>query len=333
MLIVDPGYTWVTDLGRFAGPARGLSVNGALDQYSATVANVLVGNERNAPLLETTHSGLAFVAEHDLLLAVTGADCVVTVDGHDAPPWSPVSAAAGQTVRIGASLRGLRKYVAVRGGVDVPRLLGSCAPDSMIGFGVRLETGQRLAGPIETPALRHPIFGLPVLTLPLQRPSFPTLPIIDVTDGPDVDEFGDTAHLLFAGEYEVSARSNHVGLRLSGEPPRRQTTGEVLSRGVPVGAVEIPSAEELLVLHRGRGVTAGYPVLAVVTALGLDRIAQVHPGQRVRFRRISVERARDAYLGQHARLRALEDTCRLLLGVHGVHLGPPPPPQRIALAA
>lgn len=318
MLIVDPGHTWVTDLGRFSGPSRGLSVNGALDQYSAQVANILVGNAPGAPLLDVLHSELCFVAEHDLLLAVTGADCVVRLDGREVPMWLPVSALAGQTVEIGTSLRGLRKYVAVRGGFEVPLLLGSCAPDSMIGFGSRLKAGQRLSGPVPTPSLRHPTFQLPLMRLTLDRPRFPASALIDVTDGPDYAEFGDSAESLFRGSYMVSPRSNHVGLRLSGDLPRRQKSGEVLSRGVPVGAIEVPSPDGLLVLHRGRGVTAGYPVLAVVTAVGLDAIAQIQPGQHLRFRRVSLEQARDRHLQRHARLQELRRVCLDLLHVHGV---------------
>lgn len=331
MLIVDPGHTWVTDLGRFAGPSRGLSVNGALDQCSAQTANILVGNASDTPLLDVLHTGLSFIAEHDLLLAVTGADCVVQVDGRQVPMWLPISALAGQTVEIGASLRGLRKYVAVRGGFDVPMLLGSCAPDSMIGFGTRLTAGQRLAGPIPTPALQHPVFQLPLMRLTIDRPKFPASALIDVTDGPDYAEFGDSAELLFRGDYEVSPRSNHVGLRLSGELPRRQRNDEVLSRGVPVGAIEVPSPDGLLVLHRGRGVTAGYPVLAVVTAVGLDAIAQIQPGQHLRFRRVSLEEAHDRHLQRHARLQELQRICRNLLTIHGVAPATgPAPTHRLA---
>lgn len=331
MLIIEPGHTWVTDLGRFSGPSRGLSVNGALDQYSAQAANILVGNAPDVPLLDVLHTGLSFIAENDLLLAVAGADCIVRIDGRQVPMWLPVSALAGQTVEIGTSLRGLRKYVAVRGGFDVPLLLGSCAPDSMIGFGTRLAAGQRLSGPIPTPALRHPIFQLPLMRLTIDRPRFPASALIDVTDGPDYAEFGNSAELLFRGDYEVSPRSNHVGLRLSGELPRRQQNGEVLSRGVPVGAIEVPSPDGLLVLHRGRGVTAGYPVLAVVTAVGLDAIAQIQPGQHLRFRRVSLEEARDRHLQRHARLQELRRICLDLLHVHGVSPSPgPEPAHRLA---
>ena len=318
MLIVEPGYTWVTDLGRFAGASLGLSVNGALDQFSASVANVLVANHRNATLLEVLRSGLTFVAEENLLVSVTGARCTVRIDGAYAPMWLPVSVRQGQTVRLAVGHTGLRTYLAVRGGFDVPRLLGSCAPDSMLGFGTQLGAGDRLAGPIETPALRNAYFDLPLIRLMIDRHRGYASGSVDVTDGPDYGEFGDSAELLYTTSYEVSSRSNHVGLRLTGDLPRRRTGGEVLSRGVPVGAIEVPSREGLLLLHRGRGVTAGYPVLAVVTGAGLDVVAQAQPGKHLRFRRVTITEARNAALEHHLHIEELAATCRDLLAAHGI---------------
>lgn len=296
----------------------GLSVNGALDQRSACIANVLVGNDQNTPLLDAMTAGITVVAEYDLLFAVTGADCHVTIDGREVPTWTPVGAKAGQTIEIGANRAGLRKYIAFRGGIDAPMLAGSCAPDSMIGFGTQLSQGDRLTGPVEIPDFRHPIFELPLMRLKIQRPTFDAVPIIDVTDGPDYEEFGETAHILYRNDYQVSPRSNHVGIRLTGTPPTRRVADEVLSRGVPVGAIEVPSEEGLLVLQRGRGVTAGYPVLAVVTAVGLDAIAQIQPGQHLRFRRVTIPEAREASIRRHLHIRDLARTCSELLRAHGI---------------
>lgn len=318
MLIVEAGFTWVTDLGRFRGPSLGFSVNGALDQYSATAANLLVGNAESAPLLESTARPLVMTADTDSLVAVTGAPGGILVDGVTAPCWMPVSLRRGQTIEIGAGIRGVRRYVAVRGGFEAPMLLGSCAPDSMLQFGHRLESGSRIGQREGTPPLRHPVFELPVMRFATPAVSFDEVLSVPVTDGPDFDEFPDAAELLYDADFIVDARSNHVGLRLSGRPPVRQVVGEVLSRGVPVGAIEVPSQEGLLLLHRGRGVTAGYPVLAVATSIGLDIMAQAVSGQRVRFRRQSIEDARDASLQRSLRLKSLARTAQILLDAHGV---------------
>lgn len=319
LLIQQPGNSVVTDLGRFRGPRFGLPVNGALDQYSARAANILAGNEDDAPLIELTALDFRMTTTADLLISVTGASADLTVGGRTYPQWEPVSVAAGETVAVRGIHDGLRAYLAVHGSVDVPRLLGSCAPDSVVGFGVRLAKGTALKVQRPVAPIRQPYFDLPLFRLGVERPRAGREVLVDVTDGPDIAEFGASADLLFTSEYTVSPRSNHIGLRLGGRLPERISSGEVLSRGVPVGAIEVPSREELLVLHRGRGVTAGYPVLAVTTSLGLDVLAQARPGDRVRFRPTTVADATAAYRRSMIQLEALRHSVNTVFGLLGLH--------------
>ncbi|WP_284748988.1 biotin-dependent carboxyltransferase family protein [Amycolatopsis sp. RTGN1] len=305
LTVTRAGHAVVQDLGRFGRSRSGLPVNGALDQYSARVANVLVGNAENAPLVEITALDFGCTASADVLVAVTGAPAEVTVDGSRRARWEPFTVHAGQTLRIEGIRDGLRVYLAVHGAVTATYLLGSCAPDTILGFGRRLHEGDELALTARLPPLEHPVFRHPVFRLRPPVPRFGEPWTVDVTDGPDVADFGASTGRLYAEPFTVTARSNHVGLRLAGPVPRRETTGEVLSRGVPVGAVEVPAGDELLVLHRGRGVTAGYPVLAVVTTTGLSALGQARPGQTVRFRRRTVEDAVSARISQHHAIRAL----------------------------
>ncbi|GAA4478694.1 biotin-dependent carboxyltransferase family protein [Microbacterium panaciterrae] len=301
LTFVEAGATQLTDLGRRRGPRYGVPVNGALDQRSARIANILVGNPDEAPLLEMTALDVEFIPDVDILIAVAGADGHLTVDGVMRPLNQPVSVRAGQVVGLRHIQSGVRAYLAVRGSFEAPQLLGSCAPDSVLGFGGRIANGASI------PVLRatEPIFNDHFTSelYCLDAPHPPTGFVVEVTDGPDIDDFAGTADRLFAQPYLVTPTSNHIGLRMTGPLPERQAKGEVLSRGVPVGAVEVPPGDELLVLHRGRGVTAGYPVLAVVTSSSLDVLAQVRPGQRVRFRRIS---AADAAARARADRVALE---------------------------
>ena len=318
LIIQQPGNSVVTDLGRFRGPRFGLPVNGALDQFSARAANILAANADNVPLLEITALDFRMRATGDLLIAVTGAPLTLTVDGRECPQWEPVSVRAGETVAVRRITGGLRAYLAVHGSVEAPVLLGSCAPDTVIGFGLRLSEGTELKTSRSVSPIRQPYFDLPLFRLGLTRPEFSSRAVIDVTDGPDVDEFGETAELLYTTEYTVSARSNHIGLRLGGALPERQSSAEVLSRGVPVGAIEVPSREELLVLHRGRGVTAGYPVLAVVTSRSLDTLAQARPGHTITFRKTTVPEAtakHRAALRELENLRSRVSTVFALLGI------------------
>lgn len=306
LTVLKAGRSIVTDLGRTRGPRFGLPVNGALDQYAARVANVLVANDENAALIEITALDFSMTTGADLLLSVTGAESTFLVDGLPRPAWEPVSVRAGETVELLKMSSGLRSYLAIHGSVEAPFLLGSCAPDTVIDFGMRLADGDRVVVKETCRPVVNPFFDAELYNLHVPNPRLSEEAIIDVTDGPDRKEFGATAGRLFESSYIVGDRSNHIGLRLNGPLPQRASTTELLSRGVPVGAIEVPTGDDLLVLLRGRGVTAGYPVVAVVTTASLDRLAQVRPGDRVVFRHIDVSRAGEKLRAQRTAIDHLK---------------------------
>jgi biotin-dependent carboxylase-like uncharacterized protein len=305
LTVHQAGLSTIQDLGRFGRSRYGLPVNGALDQYSARIANVLCGNDDTAPLIEITALDFSCTPSTDVLVAVTGAPAEVTIGGIRRPQWEPIAVGPGETIRITGIRLGIRVYFAVHGSIETQFLLASCAPDTILGFGRTLADADELAITDLCPPIDHPVFRHPLFRLQPPVPRFGESWTIDVTDGPDLAEFGNSADRLFTSEFTVSPQSNHIGLRLRGTVPRRVASGEVLSRGVPVGAVEVPAGDELLVLHRGRGVTAGYPVLAVVTATSLSPLGQARPGQTIRFRHRTVAEAVTAYRVERDTIRAL----------------------------
>lgn len=292
--VVEGGFSTVQDLGRRGHSRFGLPVNGAADQYSASVANILVGSAPSAPLIEISLLDFAAQLSRDAVVAVTGAPADVTLNGVAMPRWQPLLVRAGQTIGVRGIRTGVRAYLAVQGELRVPTLAGSVAPDSILGFGRALAAHDEieLAGPRPAP-VRGYRWGpfVPAEYLAVTVPLIGDDLVVGVTDGPDAAEFADPWARLTGSEYTVTPASNHVGLRLAGPTPARTATGEVLSRGVPVGAVEVPAPGELLVLHRGRGVTAGYPVLGVVTTTALNTLGQARPGHRIRFRRETAAQA------------------------------------------
>ena len=319
----------ITDLGRRRGPRYGLPANGAMDQYSARAANILAGTPEDDPLLEVTVFDAQFSVTADALIAVTGADCELRVGDAVAPSWEPVSVRAGQTISLQQIRGGMRCYVAVHGSFEVPTLLGSCAPDPAIGFGTTLERNSRipLRQPSGAPVSEY--WGRSLHNLQVLRPYFGETAVVDVIDGPDISEFEGTAEHLFEEPYTVTEKSNHVGLRLSGGPiPVRTSRDEKLSRGVPIGALEVPPGDELLVLHRGRGVTAGYPVLAVVSSTSLDTLGQVRPGQQVALRSIEVAQAIQDTQAWRDELTELRRRVALAFASLGLSHHCPEPPAR-----
>lgn len=316
--VLSAGLATVQDLGRRGLAHLGVAENGASDGWSAQVANVLVGNATDAPLVETTGSSLTLTATSDLLVSVTGAAPHLLVGAAPQPPWEPLVVPAGRTVTVPAPAHGLRSYLAVNGRIDAPYVLGSVAPDRLLGTGRTLRSGDTVAVRSEFRGLDHPHSRIPVFRMGVRRPAVALPLVVETTRGPDAGEFPDLHAQGLTGTYEVSAQSDAIGLRLLGPTPGRSTRHEILSRGVPVGAVEVPPAGGLLLLLRGRLVTAGYPVVAVATLAGIDQLGQARPGDEVRFTLVDVQRARDAHRQRVRELEALAARVRSALAAVGL---------------
>lgn len=286
--VESAGLAVVQDLGRPGHGERGISVNGASDRGSARMANVLVGNAVDTPLLETTGSTTSLRFDADTLVAVTGATTAPTVAGRPAPTWDPFVVEAGARLDLPTPVRGWRTYLAAAGGLEADRLFGSVAPDPMLGVGRRLSRGDRLGLRSCVCGFRHPHLEHPLFRLGARRPSWPSTAVVEVTPGPELDEF-DAAALR--GPWEVSAHSDQVGLRAEGPVPARTAVTEILSRGVPVGAIQVPPSGGILVLLYGRLLTAGYPVPYVASTVSLDTLGQVRPGDHLVLQETDVPNA------------------------------------------
>jgi len=262
----------VQDQGRLGQAHLGVPRAGALDAPAADLANRLVGNNVVAALLETTMGGVTFEVSTAMSVAVTGAGCDVLVDGRAAPWGEALSLSPGVRVVVGPAKRGVRSYVAVAGGVDVERVLGSRSTDTLAYVGPPLvRSGMSL--PVGPPQDR-PGEGAAV-----PRPDEPV--VLRYDEGPRADWF--TSAL--GGTYTVLEDSNRVGLRLTGQPLERRRDDELPSEGIVLGAIQAPANGQPLVFLNDHPTTGGYPVVGVVLAEDLHLCAQLRPGEAVTFRR------------------------------------------------
>lgn len=280
--VVQPGtYATVQDLGRPGWFSAGVGVAGAADMDSHRLANRLVGNAESAAAIECVLGGLVLEALGAVTVAVTGAPAPVFVDETPAGPAAVLRLRAGQRLRLGLAEAGMRVYVAVRGGVDVPPVLGSRSRDTMAGLGPEpLVAGQEL--PVGQAVAAHPRIGAaPVRPITLDPVS------VRVVLGPRDDWFARPTD-LFVGHWVVSDRLDRVGTRLVrsvGAPAlTRRRDGELPTEGMPLGAVQVPPSGEPVVFLADHPITGGYPVIAVVRADDIPAVAQVRPGQHLVFR-------------------------------------------------
>lgn len=289
--ILAPGpLATLQDLGRPGLAPVGVGRSGAADRRSATLANRLVANPEGAACVEATYGGLAVRARRPLLVAVTGAPCPLTVDGRPAPANAPVHLDTGAELRLGVPHSGLRTYLAVRGGIAVPAVLGSRSTDLLSGLGpAPLSAGTVL--PVGPPPTAFPCVDLAPVP-PVAPPQDREL-TLRVVPGPRADWFTEGAlAALLTCPYLVGAASDRVGMRLEGPVLDRAVDAELPSEGMVPGALQVPPSGQPTLFLADHPVTGGYPVIAVVVRADVDRAAQARPGQPLRFTTAGAGRVR-----------------------------------------
>ncbi|MBF4565862.1 biotin-dependent carboxyltransferase family protein [Plantibacter sp. VKM Ac-2876] len=272
--------TTVQDLGRPGAAALGVSPSGALDRGALCLANRLVGNPEGRAALEVVLGPFAAVPDVDLWIAVTGAWGPITVDGRPSDGHRAVRVQAGSRLELGVATHGLRYVLAVRGGFDGPQVLGSRSTDTLAGLGpAPVVAGDRLPV-LPTPRRRVP----PLDIAPWTRPDAGER-LVRVSPGPRRDWFDDASRQrLVEQPWTITADADRIGMRLDGPPLERLDPGrELPSEGMVAGAVQVPPSGLPTILSADHPVTGGYPVIAVVRAADRDLLAQLRPGQRLRF--------------------------------------------------
>jgi allophanate hydrolase subunit 2 len=190
-----------------------------------------------------------------------------------------------------------------------------------MGFPQQLHAGQVLGLRSGYSGFSHPFSGQLLFRLPVPVAEFPGGAwSIDVVDGPETAAVPGIRALMTSSQYTVGARSNHVGLRLDGPVLHPEGLGEIVSHGVPVGAVEIPHSDELIILGRYRTLTAGYPIVAVATAASLSRLGQAGPGRHLRFRWVELRESLRQLQQQEEALETLEDAVHRAFSSAGLHI-------------
>jgi KipI family sensor histidine kinase inhibitor len=300
--VKTPGLqSLIQDLGRPGYADLGVSAAGAADTRSARQANRLVGNPAEAAVIENLFGGLELTAQGDTVLALAGAEvpaAVVSPDGgrdRPAPLNAPFALLDGESLTLGSPFRGVRAYVAVRGGFAVEPVLGSRSTDSMSRIGpASLEAGTRL--PVGSISGTAPVGSPEPGTLgdggrpgTLGNGADPTL--LRITAGPRQDWFGpDAVKTLTGHTWRTTNESNRIGVRLATDdqdpeahPLVRVRDGELPSEGVVTGSLQVPPSGLPVLFLADHPVTGGYPVIAAVVPEDLPVAAQLPPGHPVRF--------------------------------------------------
>jgi antagonist of KipI len=293
--VISAGFlTTVQDSGRFGYAHLGVSAAGAADAFSLRLGNLLVGNPQRAAGLEMTLAGpeLEFGCPCDIALA--GAEMVASVDGVRIPNLTAIRIDPGQRLICGSSSDGLRTYLCVSGGIEVPQLFGSAATHLMTGLGGfhgrALLRGDVIPIGSSDSSRARPLMKLRTEFISRIAPHR----VLRVTPGPQEESFSAEARRLFyESEYEVRSESDRMGLRLTGQKlPVGGYGSEILTEGVSLGAVQITPSGEPIILFVDHQTTGGYPKIANVISADMHSVGQLRPGDGVTFKAVSLSEAR-----------------------------------------
>jgi antagonist of KipI len=296
MLVHDAGpQTTVQDLGRRGSLRVGIPPSGPMDREAFLLANRLVGNADDAAGLECTLIGPCIEFADERWVAVTGADMPVTLNGAAMPGWAAIEVEAGDVLKLGAARSGVRGYIAISGGIDTPPALGSRSTylrGRLGGF------EGRVLRKADCLPLGPASGGAPAEVHEEMIPNYTVEPTVRVVLGPQDDRFTKRGiAVLFEAPYEMTQQSDRMGARLRGARIEHTRGHDIISDGVPLGGIQVVGDGQPIVLLADRQSTGGYTKIGAVCSFDIGRVCQVKPGQRLRFRQVSVA-------GAHEFLRA-----------------------------
>jgi antagonist of KipI len=273
--------TTVQDLGRWGHQADGVPVAGPMDPVSHRVANRLVANEDEAAALEITLVGPELEAAGDLLCAVCGAEFELAVDGKAVPCGRPFGIRHGARLKFGRRVAGARAALAVRGGIDLPPLLGSRATSIISRMG---PFGGRALGAGDVLPIGRTVERTDVPPILHVRPLPQGGARLRAVPGPHERLFAESSiDHFFSERFVVTLSSNRMGYRLEGPPLSQTAPTDILSDATPLGSVQVPRSGQPILLMADRQTTGGYPKIATLITADVALAGQLAPGDWVRF--------------------------------------------------
>ncbi len=315
--VLKPGLaTTVQDAGREGYYNVGIPLSGALDQYSFRAANLLVGNDESAAVLECTLMGPELEFQRDAVIAVTGAELAPKLNGTAASRNQAIAVKAGTVVSFDFMRTGARAYIAVAGGIDVPVILGSRSTYGLGAFGGfqgrKLQAGDVV--PVGAPKGK-PKIGKRVpddLAVPLPKELelrvVPGMYFHRITD--------ESAQTFFEDTWTVALEADRIGYRYKQGRAlkfrdRKQPFGagsdpsNIVDAGYPYGSIQVPGGLEPIILHRDAVSGGGYAMIGTVISADMDRIAQMQPNNKARFIKVDLDAALSARADRNQRLQRL----------------------------
>ncbi|CAH0344331.1 biotin-dependent carboxyltransferase family protein [Bacillus sp. CECT 9360] len=322
--ITKPGLlTSIQDLGRYGFQKFGVIASGVMDPISHRIANLLVGNEENAPTIEITLLGPTIEFNESALISICGGDLSPTIDGKPVRLWRSVLVKKGSTLQFGKCRSGCRAYLAVAGGYVVQSIMQSKSTylrAEIGGFNGRaLQAGDQVSfnppGELSTKVIQYLARNLSPHAFVQSEwsvasdliPNNKNSPSIQVIKGRQFDLFTkESQNMLFENVFEITSQSDRMGYRLKGSILSLDKAEEMISEAVNFGTIQVPADGNPIVLLADRQTTGGYPKIGQIATVDLPLLAQGKPGDRIRFAELTHEDAELLYLEKEVQMQRLK---------------------------
>ncbi|WP_244535702.1 biotin-dependent carboxyltransferase family protein [Lentibacillus halodurans] len=292
--------TTFQDIGRQGLQQYGVVVSGAMDPFSLQVANLLVGNSRDEGTLEIALMGPELDVLAPAVISICGADLSPAVNGRRAPMWKAFKVQEGDRISFGRPLSGVRAYLAVAGGYDIPVIMGSKSTYERANIGTVIKkdmviNGFRVRG--------RPGVGLKHAVIP----DYPHTRTIRVMDGPDIDRFTEEGiESFYNQQHKIKPESDRMGYRLESMEIPHKHGADIWSDAVPIGTIQVPSNGQPIILMADRQTTGGYTRIATVISVDIPKVAQLPPGGKIYFKPVNVNQAQNLSIQEEKFFRVLE---------------------------
>jgi len=307
--VLEPGIlTTIQDLGRYGFSQFGVPPSGALDAFSFRAGNLLVGNGEEEAGLETTLAGLKLITLKEIVISITGGDLSPTLNDEPLTMWKTHLLVEGDVIRFKKVRAGCRAYLAVSGGFVVPRTMRSSSTYLSGNFGGlegrKLRRGDILNTLDIPPSLSNLGLRFPIDWVPSPEKEV----FLRVIPGPQDHHFTEEGFQTFCSSpYHVTPQCDRMGVRLEGPKIERRPDVEesIITEGLMAGAIQVPGDGKPIIIL-GELVTGGYTKIATIISTDLPRVAQLKPGDQVRFTPLSIEEAHDLLREQEERLKGFK---------------------------
>ena len=298
--------TTVQDLGRYGYQRFGIPPSGAMDPYSSRLANIMVDNELDCPVLEITGHGPALEAMEPVEVGFAGGEFELKVNDEEVSMWESIFLDEGDLLRIGNCRTGFRGYLSVSGGIKTEKILKSKSTYMKGKIGGLNGKGNKIKKD-DTIKPEKNINNFSKRKIPKKYRTNIQAKEIRVILGPQKTKFSETGiETLLNSEYRISTDSDRMGYRLEGPKIQHKNEADIITDAIPNGAIQVPGNGKPIVLLNDRQTTGGYAKIANIITVDIPKITQKKPGEKIKFKEIDLKKAQKLYKNRQKRIQKLQ---------------------------